>query len=144
MGGYERTREILFRGKRIDNGEWIEGYYCPTPLSRFPCRASIYSADTINSYWHGVEVDSKTIGQFIGLIDKNGNKILEGDILKFKNLEQKFLLTSWVGNVEFVYGVFQSQFPLEKNCYFTFNEWNGTVSYEVIGNIYDSPELLEV
>ena len=38
------TREILFRGKRIDSGEWVEGYYCPQPYVRFPCEPTIFPA----------------------------------------------------------------------------------------------------
>lgn len=71
-------REILFRGKRIDNGEWTYGYYCPKPYSHFPCEATIFPSETIDRDWHGERVDPDTVGQFTGLTDKNGRKIFEG------------------------------------------------------------------
>lgn len=75
-------RDILFRGKRFDNGEWVEGYYCPTPFSRFPCKPAIYPADIINSNWQGIEVIPETIGQYTDLNDKKGQKIFKGDIVR--------------------------------------------------------------
>lgn len=58
-------REIIFRGKRIDNNEWVYGY--------------LQQEDKINLYY----VKKETIGQFTGITDINGNKIFEGDFLKF-------------------------------------------------------------
>lgn len=71
-------REILFRGKRTDNGEWTYGYYCPKPYSHFPCEATIFPSETIDRDWHGERVDPDTVGQFTGLTDRNGVKIFEG------------------------------------------------------------------
>ena len=81
-------REILFRGKRVDNGKWVEGGYIPLDVDSGytyiieSCNyASTFSAlDLIKL--HSILVIIETVGQFTGLVDKNNVRIFEGDIIK--------------------------------------------------------------
>ena len=113
-------REILFRGKQIKDGKWIEGYYCPKPYSHFPCEPTIFPVETINKDWHGERVDPETVGEYTGCHDKNGRKIFEGDIMRN------------AGNVVEFYG---GDFCINGDSPLSY--WTGT---EAIGNIYDNPE----
>lgn len=71
-------REILFRGKRLDNGEWVEGSFCPNSKGDIPC-IIVYNGE-MAGYWF--DIDPATVGQFTGLLDKNGQRIFEGDIVR--------------------------------------------------------------
>lgn len=126
-------REILFRGKRVDNGEWTYGYYCPKPYSHFPCEATIFPSETIDRDWHGERVDPDTVGRFTGLTDRNGVKIFEGDIVLHKG-------ECGLVGYSYDYGMFEVDFDY---CFASFIDISAS-NREVIGNIYDNPELLEV
>ena len=89
-------REIKFRGKRIDNGEWVYGYLFTTPLTNETGIADHFLSGQEKKYQicdeHGVvfEIDIKTVGQFIGREDKNGKEIYEKDIVKFIYNKDRF------------------------------------------------------
>ena len=134
-------REILFRGKSLDKGEWVEGNYS-VMLSG---RVAIQPIGRIITY----EVLPTTVGQFTGLLDKNGKKIFEGDIIKFINgrlLDVRFNRETlqWeltdVGVPDWEVNHLHNTLPLSEleveTCY-------GEMTSEIVGNIHDNPELLK-
>ena len=141
-------REILFRGKRVDNGEWVYGWYCQS-FSNGKVRTYIilpvlhYAIDGLVY----MEVIPETVGQYTGLTDKNGTKIFEGDIVEIVTVDKK-------ENRKFVVEIGEC---LETNeevcCYAVYHRFFGTpITFpinhidltEVIGNIHDNKELLGV
>ena len=152
-------REILFRGKRVDNGEWVEGY-----LSK--------RRDLDGKLKHCIDFEEKgvmcssivipeTVGQYTGLDDRNGDKVFEGDIVKityndrltrrlekedYESYMKEFCL---VEQVVFYKGAFCSKveienMPLYRPLGFDLYAKSMLKELEVIGNIHDNPELLEV
>ena len=134
-------REILFRGKRVDNGKNVVGFYFNVPEHRNPDLSGKSIIISINNGMY-FEVISKTVGQYTGLTDKNDKKIFEGDICKtyFEGYTR-----SWeeVGVVTEFCGAYGIEIADGKHFRAFINETVYTRLYEVIGNIYDNPELLE-
>lgn len=129
--------EILFRGKRVDNGEWVYGL-----LARYNQNfevANISHNDIL------VPIETKTVGQYTGLDDKNGKKIYEGDIVKTER-------DLWHGETKKEREVFVSVVKYDDNsCSFglcgkynhlTLQRFKDCFD-EVIGNIHENPELLK-
>ena len=130
------NKEILFRGKRVDNNEWVFGdliasknkYYIHPQGNSFQVDGVLSRLIVLH------EVKSETVGQYTGLTDKNGNKIFEGDIVKCLSLENGYV------NKEVYYAEDRARFVLGSlGSDYDFEEY---INVEVIGNIYDNPELL--
>lgn len=133
-------REILFRGKQVNNGEWVEGFYAKTIqgssvifniIDENPCGFCIEMFDSLKNY----VVVSETVGQYTGLTDKNGKKIFEGDLVKAYNIcgeEEGMGIVHWSE-------LFVAWHYANNKCMYGDN----IASYEVIGNIHDNPELIE-
>ena len=132
-------REILFRGKRIDNGEWVEGnLFVPDKVDfRKPPTEILMGIDTVRICY---EVDPETVGQYTGLKDKNGKRVFEGDICQHEKTGRT-ISVSWHGTMA---GYVWSK-RIEDSHLFDFGElFRVHDKYAVIGNIHDNPELLEV
>lgn len=131
-------REILFRGKRIDNGEWVEGNLVIDESSEHNIVRN-YGAESYS--WD--EVNPETIGQYTGLTDKNGTKIFTEDIVKYENN-----LENGIGLVECedfmrVSVRWASQNTVFPTIYSGMSILCCPSEIEVIGNEHDNPELLE-
>ena len=114
-------RQIIFRGKRKDNGEWVYGY-----LVEMFGVLNIIGKDNENIVY---EIIPETVGQFTGLCDKNGKMIFEGDIVKCLSLEYGYV------NKEVYYSEDKAKFALH-SCG-TDYEFDEYINVEVVGDIYD-------
>ena len=122
-------REILFRGKRIGNGEWVYGNYAHTDC--YPKCNDYIGQNVIDR-----PIIPKTLGQYTGLIDKNGKKVFEGDIIRNTD-DNNIAVVSWYEE----HAAFMLYIKKQNKIYFLYD--NNFKLIEVIGNIHDNPELLK-
>jgi len=144
------TREILFRGKAIGDGNWVYG--CP-----------LANESKMAFYWlepdgkmNGAKVDPETVGQFTGLLDKNGVKIFEGDIVRInthhldlvsEDFEYRYdnergyahYVVKWVSTYCKFHMALEKYTKMEPRC----KTLNVYPHHNVVGNIHDNPELLK-
>lgn len=143
-------REILFRGKRVSDGVWEEGFLVPITVNCYDKGYELIGTegieyDELDYYNPSFETDRvipETVGQYTGLTDRNGKRIFEGDIVSII-----------IGDVLKVGAVFYSEEAArvgivdgnnEKNFSFMQKPLIKQYSVFVVGNIHDNPELLEV
>lgn len=131
-------REIFFKAKRIDSGEWVEGNY----VKKYDLSGKRHLILYVDNYvrWKCVEINPETLCQFTGLCDKNGKKIWENDIL-MAHLDESYPedatyeavewgVAGWVAHeANSIDRQYIDEFDLEH--------------YEVVGNIFDNKELLQ-
>lgn len=138
-------REILFRGKRLDNSTWAEGSLSMEYFRECGCVMISPTSDTC------YKVEPETVGQFTGLTDKRGKKVFEHDmirhrfgdeigVIRFGQYRNSFGDDEFGGHIGFYVAWIAGTYPqiLRKDLGYWMK------MEEVIGNIHDNPELLEV
>lgn len=150
-------REIIFRGKRIDNGKWVEGWLLHDSEQNESYIAEYFEAKA--AYFR--PIIPETVGQYTHSEDKNGNKIFEGDVVDFYFFDKghkntKTMLIEWRDNGFWMKELYRNyrladDFSIISEKIFTYRgdvrhgvyTTNYTYFVEVIGNIHDNPELLK-
>ena len=141
-------REILFRGK-MDNGEWVYGSFCTDALEQFNglCGVDgfIRLYDKEKGKMQTYEVDRETVGQYTGLMDKNGKRIFDGDIVAQNWYDYDEPRDDSFGKVVFCeYDCSFSVMDVNKDGFMPLGRC-GSYHWEVevIGNVHDNPEMLK-
>ena len=131
-------REILFKAKRIDNGEWVEGNY----VKKYDLLGKRHLILYVDNYvrWSFVEIDPETLCQFTGLCDKNGNKIWENDIL-MAHLDESYPEDAAYETVEWGFAGWVGHETGSTDREYL-DEFDSEY-FEVVGNVFDNPELLQ-
>lgn len=131
-------REIIFRGKRVDNGEWIYGFITIKTRNgdgigiKYDNPKYFINYETWDEGFYNCEVIPETLGQFTGKLDKNGKKIFEDDIVKY---------IIGIKGYKSTYNTHTSPVKF-KDCKFYPFTSSDIIETEIIGNIHDNPELL--
>lgn len=120
----------LFKAKRIASGDWLVGYVVKYGYTG---REKYYIVPSYASDLYAIEIDPSTICQCTGLKDKNGKLIWENDIVKINNSK---------GNVLITFRDFEIICTIPNEKYYK-HRLEYDTEYEVVGNVFDNPELLE-
>lgn len=140
--------EVLFHGKRIDNGEWVEGYLCKKyfqnpPHNRFVIQYKTeYNPEMGQPDYMVAEVDPETVGRYTGFTDKNRKKIFEVDIVRYSIKILNTVVHEQVLKIIFKKGSFCME-EMNGVAHPLFHNTESTIM-EIIGNIHDNPELMGV
>ena len=124
-------REILFRGKRVKDGKWVEGLLTKDIKGHIRIQ--------YNPRNFSVVVNPETVGQFTGMTDKNGTKIFEGDIVRHIDTTRHVVE---VVNSEVYFDTEMLEFGVRYSNELFHCKFND--EFEVIGNIYDNKELVVI
>lgn len=144
-------RDILFRGKRVDNGEWVEGFYVQVDNKAYISLPLDISGDGVITMFDEkqskahlytlspfLEVVPESVGQYTGLNDKNGNKIFEGDIIRYPRYDDSRIAAVTYSCEDTAYQLTREMARINIGA------WFNSFELEIIGNIHDNFELLEV
>lgn len=132
-------RTILFKAKRLDNGEWVEGYYIHVrkhshEIISYICNENNEIPNVYPSY-PIYRIDPTTLSQFTGLKDKHGNKIWEHDIVTIKADDEYFHLHWEEDTARFIMENYDDRFSVDFDNYWSYE-------VEVYGNIFDNKDLI--
>ena len=138
-------REILFRAKQVNNGEWVEGYFAigkwyldeKERYAILPIDLCFYPHCEINEW---IEIDPETVCQYTGMVDKNGNRIRENDIVSAWS-EGKYatgMVKQRTDGLYIIYPAYQ-----HNEFWGLCPDKNRKTNVEVIGNVFDDKHLLD-
>ena len=138
------NREIKFRGKRVDNGEWVQGFLIKSRVvDDWHCSCDwVYSIQVEHldngSYYRYMvyEIETPTVGQFTGLTDKNGVELFEGDLMQWTSTDTDGSLMKQIDEIRYSDAGFIC--GKEDECLIYYLMFNPTYeNIELIGNIHE-------